>query len=83
MQTADKTTPTIIENWWAVLKHAWSVRLMVIAALLSGAEIAVQVMIAYAVKIPIPSGLFAALAGLVTIAATIARFVAQKKLSAP
>lgn len=70
----------LAQNWRLVLQHAWSVRLMIIAALLSGIEVTIQVVIAFGVTLPIPSGLFAALAGLTTLAATIARFVAQEKL---
>lgn len=70
----------LAENWRLILKHAWSVRLMIVAALLSGIEVFIQVVIAFGIKLPIQSGLFAALAGLTTLAATIARFVAQEKL---
>lgn len=71
----------LVENWAAILKHAWSVRLMLLAALLSGIEVTIQVMLAFTVKPPIPPGVFAALAGFITIAACVARFVAQSKVS--
>lgn len=70
----------LADNWRAILKRAWSVRLMLAAAVLSGVEVAVQVFIAFGMTPPIPGGLFVALAGLTTIAATIARIVAQNKL---
>lgn len=72
---------TLIENWRAVLKHAWSVRLILLAAVLSGLEVAMQVVIAFGVQVPVPSGLFAALAGLVSFAACLARFFVQQKVS--
>lgn len=71
-----------VANWRLVLRHAWSVRLMIIAALLSGAEVTIQVVIAFGVATPIPSSVLAGFAGLTTIAAFIARFVAQEKLGA-
>jgi hypothetical protein len=71
----------LLHNWLDVLKWAWSVRLMALAAVLSGLEVLIQVLTAYAYKPPIPVGLFAALSGLVTVAAFAARFVAQKGLS--
>ena len=71
----------LVENWRRVLRHAWSVRLMIAAACLSGIEVAIQVVIAFGIKMPIPPGLFVALAGLTTIAATVARLLAQKQPS--
>jgi len=71
----------LLDNWRDVLRLAWSVRLMALAAVLSGLEVLIQVLTAYAYKPPIPVGLFAALSGLVTVAACVARFFAQKGLS--
>lgn len=68
----------LISDWRWVLRRAWSVRLLAVAALLSGAEVALAVASAYQIDLGIPSTLFAALAGVVTIAATVARFVAQR-----
>lgn len=31
---------TVIPDWKSILRHAWSVRLMILAALLSGLEVA-------------------------------------------
>lgn len=64
-------------NWQAVLRHAWSVRLAILAALLSGLEVALSVLVS---NPPLPAGLFAALSAVVTIAAAVARLVAQKTL---
>jgi putative effector of murein hydrolase LrgA (UPF0299 family) len=69
---------TPIANWRRVLKHAWSVRLMILAALLSGGEAALPLL-----DLPIPAGLLAILTLLVTIAAFVARFVVQRSIATP
>jgi hypothetical protein len=46
-----------VANWRAVLRRAWSMRLMLLAGLLSGAEVALQLLDGI---IPIPPGVFAA-----------------------
>lgn len=64
-----------VQNWRAVLRRAWSVRLMLVAAVLTGAE-AVLPMLA-----PERQSLgFAALNFLVVCGALIARFWAQPSL---
>jgi hypothetical protein len=68
----------LIEDWCRVLKRTWSVRLIVLAALLSGLEAAIGVMTALQVQTPIPPGIFASGAGLVSAGALVARIVAQK-----
>lgn len=68
----------LVANWRAVLRHAWSVRLVVIAALLSGAEIALPLLDGY---LPIPRGVFAALSAFATAGAFIARLVVQQRVS--
>ena len=65
-------------NWREVLRRAWSVRLMLLAALLSGAEVALPFLEGI---ITIPTGAFAALSGATVAAAFVARLVAQKGLS--
>ena len=66
----------LIANWRAVLKHAASVRLLVIAAILSGIEAALPLL-----DLPIRPGLLALLTFVVTVAAFVARFVVQKTLT--
>lgn len=68
----------VLDDWKWVLTRAWSIRLLALAASLSGLEVAIQVMIVWQIKPPIPAGVFAALSGLVTVAAFIARFCAQE-----
>jgi hypothetical protein len=67
-----------VSNWREVLRYAWSLRLIVLAGLLSGIELAIAVFID---NPPIPRGLFALLIVIVSVAAAIARFVAQRKVS--
>lgn len=67
----------LIEDAKWVLARAWSVKLIALAAFLSGAEVALQVAIAFEIQPPIPAGVFALVAGLVTVAAFAARFIAQ------
>ncbi|MGV2099065.1 DUF7940 domain-containing protein [Rhizobium sp. 21-4511-3d] len=67
-----------IPDWRRVFLRAWSVRLMLIAGLLSGLEVALPLMDGY---VDIPPRLFAVLSGLTVAAAFIARFVAQSSLS--
>jgi hypothetical protein len=69
----------LIDDWRWVRNHAWSARLIVLAAILSGLEVMLSVMAAYAVETPIPPGVFASISGVVTVAAFGARFVAQKR----
>jgi hypothetical protein len=73
----------VIDDWRRVLRRAWSVRLIVLAAALSGLEAAIGVVSALSIPPPIPPGVFASLAGLVSAAALVARFIAQKKDTEP
>lgn len=60
-------------NWRAILKKAWSIRLMLLAGLLTGCE---AILPLYADALP--RGTFAVLSMLVIIGAMLARIVAQK-----
>lgn len=66
----------LIENWRDVLRKAWSMRLMLLAALLSGVEIVLPLF-----HEALPRGLFAVLSFLAVAGAFVARLVAQKGLS--
>lgn len=72
----------LVDDWQWIVGKAWSVRLIVIAALLSGLEVGLSVVTSYSIDLGIPTGVFAALSGLVTLAAFVARFVAQKRTGA-
>lgn len=63
----------LIENWRQILRKAWSVKLMILAAVLSGIEVVLPFF-----SDDLPRGTFAALSGLVVGGAFIARLVAQK-----
>lgn len=67
----------LIDDWQAVLKRAWSLKCSVLAALLGGAEVAVSMI----QPAGIPNGAFAGIAAGVSVAAGIARLVAQQELS--
>lgn len=66
-----------VPEWRRVLRRAWSIRLMIVAGILSGAEVAMPLLEGV---IDLPGGLFAALSGLATAGAFVARLVAQKEL---
>lgn len=61
------------KDWKVVLHKAWSVRLMLLAGLLSGCEAALP-FFAYS----LPPGVAAGLSAIVVMAALVARLVAQK-----
>ena len=69
----------LVDEWRWLVKRAWSVRLLALAAVLSGLEVTIQVMVGFSIKPPMAPGIFAVLSGLVTVAALIARFVAQAR----
>lgn len=66
----------LITNWRDVLRKAWSIRLLIAAGILSGAEVALPLL-----PLPIPAGVFAGLSAFTTAAAFVARLLAQKDLS--
>lgn len=65
-------------NWRAVLRHAWSVRLILLALLLDGVAAAIPF-----VEVPIHPAIPPALGALATTGALFARIVAQKRLAGP
>jgi len=66
----------LIWNWREILRRAWSISLMLLAALLSGVEVALPFFMD-----SMPRGIFAGLSFLVVASAFVARLVAQKGLS--
>ena len=62
-------------NWETILKKAWSVRLMILAGLLSGIEVVLPFF-----STSIPRGPFAVLSFLAVASAFVARLVAQKDI---
>ena len=67
---------TLLPNWREVLRKAWSVKFMLLAALMSGGEVVMQILLP---SNSLPPGVFAALAGVVTSAAIVARLLAQNE----
>lgn len=65
----------LISNWREVLRRAWSVRLLLLAGILSAAEIALPIIREIYM---VPTGLFLILSMIATASALIARIVAQK-----
>lgn len=70
--------PRLISNWRAVLRYAWSVKLMILAAVLTGLETVLPLL---GDLLPIPQGCFAAASFLVVMGAFAARFFVQQKIS--
>lgn len=68
----------LLPNWKVVLRYAWSIRFIALAAALSGAEVALPLIRHI---LPIPAGIFAALSFVTVAAAFIARIIAQKEIS--
>jgi len=67
---------TLLPNWRDVLRKAWSIKFMVLAALMSGIEVVMSIL---QPSNTLPPGVFAALAGVVTSAALVARLLAQNE----
>lgn len=67
---------TVVDDWRAVLRKAWSIKFNAAAALFGAAEVAV------AIWKPdgMPNGVFAGCAATITIFANIARLMARKEL---
>ena len=62
-------------EWQQIVKKAWSFRLVLLAAVLSGLEIVLPYMVD-----KFPNGVFIMLSFVVTVAALIARVIAQPKM---
>ncbi|MRN66530.1 putative membrane protein [Brucella sp. 10RB9215] len=65
----------LVSDWRRVLQKAWSVRLILLAGVLSGLEVVLPFL---GDNFPIPSGAFALLTFVVTMAAFVMRLVSQK-----
>lgn len=65
----------LYDNWKNLIRRAWSIRLMVVAGILSAVEVVLPLF-----ADDIPRGLFAALSGVTVAAAFVARLVAQQDL---
>lgn len=65
----------LIDNWKAVATKAWSMRLVLLSAVLSAAEVALPYLDG-----AMPRGTFAILAMAVSVSAAVARLVAQPEM---
>lgn len=68
----------LVDNWKDILRHSWTIRLIVLAAVLSGCEVALPFLEGY---LPVPPRTFAVLCFIVSAAAFPARLIVQAKLS--
>lgn len=68
----------LIPNAGQVLRRAWSIRLLIMAGILSGLEVALPLLDGF---FSIPQGAFAALSGLTVGGAFVARLIVQKDIS--
>ena len=69
--------PSLIDDWRYVLRRAWSIRLILIAGLLSGCE---TVLAAFGHEwLPLPRWASALLVTTVVMGALVARLLAQRK----
>ena len=69
---------TLVADWKRILRKAWSIRLLLLAGLLSG----IEVMLPF-YDGSMPRGWFAALSGLTVAGAFVARIVAQPRMYEP
>lgn len=65
----------LLPDWKELIRKAWSIRLMLVAGLLSGIEIALPFFID-----TMPRGLFAGMSAAATMAALVTRILAQRNL---
>ena len=63
-------------DWGAILRHAWSIRLILLAGLLTALDVAMQIW----VGIGTPTVVVAVLAGVANGAAFVARLIAQRNM---
>lgn len=68
---------TLYANWKTILRKAWSIRLMLLAGVLSGAEALVTI---YPFALHLPRQVMAVIVPVVIGAALVARLVAQRDL---
>lgn len=68
----------LVDNWRAVLKHAWTVRIAIFAALLNGAYATVVVITQ---SLPVAPLWLALVNGALATALPLVRLIPQKKIS--
>lgn len=68
----------LIPDWKSIIKKAWSVRFMALAAFLSGLE-SIAAIAGDSIAKQFPTGLYAAVVGVITSLALVARILAQNE----
>ncbi|MCJ2074423.1 hypothetical protein MKK68_01940 [Methylobacterium sp. E-016] len=68
----------IVENARCVLRHAWSIRLILLAAALDGANTCISF---FTAEPPVSRGLMSLITIGLSVSAAAARFVSQEKVS--
>lgn len=66
----------LVPDWRRVLKRAWSIRLLILAGILSGVEVVLSIP-DIQLWLDFPPGIFAGLSFLATAGAFVARILAQ------
>jgi hypothetical protein len=66
------------KDWKTVVKKAWSIRLILLAAALSAVEVYFQI---FGAPLWMPLGAFAGLSAITSAGAFVARIVAQKEIT--
>jgi hypothetical protein len=66
---------TLLEDWEQILKRAWSIKFTALAIMFSALEVVVQLLQPDGIR----GGVFAAIAGTVSIIAGVARLLAQQE----
>lgn len=69
---------TLLPNWKDVARKAWSVKFIAVAAMLSGLE-SVAAIAGDSIAKQFPAGLYAAVVGVITALALVARILAQNE----
>jgi hypothetical protein len=69
----------LVWNWKAIVKRAWSMRLMLLATVFSGLEVALPLLDGV---LPVSKGVFAGLCGLTVVIAMWARLIYQPNVRA-
>lgn len=67
----------LIEDWWTVLKHAWTVRIAIFGAFLNGIAVTVAIITG---AMPFPPIWLAIVNGVLATAVPIVRLIPQKRL---
>lgn len=68
---------TLVENWQAILTKAWSIKFTALSIMASAAEVVVQLI----QPAGIPNGMFASIAGAVSLLAGVSRLLAQQEIT--